>query len=69
MSVFSPLSTQRGKEEYKLAATSDGKDKKGKKKGEKDMDDLKKEVDLVSKHTERKQTETEKKEAVALQST
>lgn len=51
MSVFSPLSTQRGKEEYKLAATSDGKDKKGKKKGEKDMDDLKKEVDLVSKHT------------------
>ncbi|TMS11618.1 Sodium/potassium-transporting ATPase subunit alpha-1 [Larimichthys crocea] len=37
----------RGKEEYKLAATSDGKDKKGKKgKNEKDMDDLKKEVDL-----------------------
>lgn len=68
MSVFSPLSTQRGKEEYKLAATSDGKDKKGKKKGEKDMDDLKKEVDLVSKHTERKQTEKEKKEAVALES-
>lgn len=40
---------QRGKEEYKLAATSDGKEKKGKKgKGDKDMDDLKKEVDLVS---------------------
>lgn len=42
-------SIQRGKDEYKLAATSDGGDKKGKKgKGEKDMDDLKKEVDLVS---------------------
>lgn len=40
---------QRGKEEYKLAATSDGKEKKGKKgKADKDMDDLKKEVDLVS---------------------
>lgn len=40
---------QRGKEEYKLAATSDGKEKKGKKgKGDKDMEDLKKEVDLVS---------------------
>lgn len=45
-------SIQRGKEEYKLAATSDGKDKKGKKgKNEKDMDDLKKEVDLVSTQT------------------
>lgn len=45
-----PPSIQRGKEEYKLAATSDGKQKKGKKgKAEKDMDDLKKEVDLVSK--------------------
>lgn len=43
---------QRGKEEYKLAATSDGKEKKGKKgKGDKDMDDLKKEVDLVSTQT------------------
>lgn len=55
MSVFWPLSTQRGKEEYKLAATSDGKDKKGKKKGEKDMDDLKKEVDLVSERNDRTQ--------------
>lgn len=54
--LFSLLSTQRGKDEYKLAATSDGKDKKGKKKGDKDMDDLKKEVDLVSQQTERKQT-------------
>ena len=37
----------RGKEEYKLAATSDGEKKKGKKgKSQKDMDDLKKEVDL-----------------------
>ncbi|CAF95281.1 unnamed protein product [Tetraodon nigroviridis] len=37
----------RGKEEYKLAATSDGHTKKAKKgKGHKDMDDLKKEVDL-----------------------
>lgn len=47
----SPCLIQRGKEEYKLAATSDGKaDKSGKKKkGQKDMDDLKKEVDLVSK--------------------
>lgn len=44
---------QRGKEEYKLAATSDGKEKKKKKgkKGEKDMDELKKEVDLVSTQT------------------
>ncbi len=43
---------QRGKEEYKLAATSDGKEKKSKKsKGKKDMDDLKKEVDLVSTQT------------------
>lgn len=43
-------SIQRGKEEYKLAATSDGEKKKGKKgKSQKDMDDLKKEVDLVSK--------------------
>lgn len=50
-SVF-PSWIQRGKEEYKLAATSDGKEKKGKKgkkgKSDKDMDDLKKEVDLVS---------------------
>lgn len=45
-----PSSIQRGKEEYKLAPTSDGKEKKSKKKGkgEKDMDELKKEVDLVS---------------------
>lgn len=42
-------SIQRGKEEYKLAATSDGGHKKGKKgKEKKNMDDLKKEVDLVS---------------------
>lgn len=46
---------QRGKEEYKLAATSDGKEKKKKgKKGEKDMDELKKEVDLVSTQTKAK---------------
>lgn len=45
-------SIQRGKDEYKLAATSDGGAKKGKKgKGERDMDDLKKEVDLVSTQT------------------
>lgn len=44
--------SQRGKEEYKLAATSDGDTKKAKKgKGQKDMDDLKKEVDLVSRRT------------------
>lgn len=60
------LLSQRGKEEYKLAATSDGKDKKGKKKGEKDMDDLKKEVDLVSKHTERKQTKKKRKKKAAV---
>uniref|UniRef100_A0A8D0AYL4 Sodium/potassium-transporting ATPase subunit alpha n=1 Tax=Sander lucioperca TaxID=283035 RepID=A0A8D0AYL4_SANLU len=37
----------RGKDEYKLAATSDGGDKKTKKaQAKKDMDDLKKEVDL-----------------------
>lgn len=54
---FLPPSIQRGKEEYKLAATSDGKEKKSKKgkgKGDKDMDDLKKEVDLVSKQIEKK---------------
>lgn len=40
---------QRGKDDYKLAATSDGNDKKSRKaKEKKDMDDLKKEVDLVS---------------------
>lgn len=40
---------QKGKDEYKLAATSDGEGKKGKKdKGSKNMDNLKKEVDLVS---------------------
>lgn len=42
---------QKGKDEYKLAPTTDGGEKKGKKgKGnKKNMDDLKKEVDLVSK--------------------
>nr|XP_020476179.1 sodium/potassium-transporting ATPase subunit alpha-1-like [Monopterus albus] len=39
---------QRGKDEYKVAPTSDGKDKKHKKgkKSKKDVDDLKKEVEL-----------------------
>lgn len=47
---FCLFCSQRGKEEYKLAATSDGHAKKAKKgKGQKDMDDLKKEVDLVSR--------------------
>lgn len=49
--IFVSLSSiQRGKEEYKPAPTSDGQAKKGKKgKGDKkDMDELKKEVDLVS---------------------
>lgn len=46
---FCLFCSQRGKEEYKLAATSDGETKKAKKgKGQKDVDDLKKEVDLVS---------------------
>lgn len=66
MSFFLLLSTQRGKDEYKLAATSDGKEKKGKKKGEKDMDDLKKEVDLVSQHTERKHTKRKRKKEAAV---
>lgn len=49
---FCLFCSQRGKEEYKLAATSDGEAKKAKKgKGHKDMDDLKKEVDLVSRRT------------------
>lgn len=49
---FCLFCSQRGKEEYKLAATSDGDAKKAKKgKGQKDMDDLKKEVDLVSRRT------------------
>ena len=44
-------SIQRGKDEYKLAASSDGGDKKTKKdQAKRDMDDLKKEVDLVSTH-------------------
>lgn len=56
---FLPPSIQRGKEEYKLAATSDGKEKKSKKgkgKGDKDkdMDELKKEVDLVSKQIKKR---------------
>lgn len=46
------LQIQRGKDEYKLAATSEGGGGGGKKarkaKEKKDMDDLKKEVDLVS---------------------
>lgn len=47
---FCLFCSQRGKEEYKLAATSDGDAKKAKKgKGQKDVDDLKKEVDLVSR--------------------
>lgn len=47
---FCLFCSQRGKEEYKLAATSDGEAKKAKKgKGQKDVDDLKKEVDLVSR--------------------
>ncbi|XP_029375823.1 LOW QUALITY PROTEIN: sodium/potassium-transporting ATPase subunit alpha-1-like [Echeneis naucrates] len=38
---------KRGKDDYKLASTSDGTEKKNKKgKAQKDMDDLKKEVDL-----------------------
>lgn len=46
-----PLSpTQKGKDEYELAATSENHGKKNKKrKQKKDMDELKKEVDLVSK--------------------
>lgn len=47
--VFLLSSIQRGKDEYKLAPTSDGGRKKSKKeKGKKDMEELKKEVDLVS---------------------
>lgn len=42
-------SIQNGKDEYKQAPTSDGEDKKGEKdKEKKKMDNLKKEVDLVS---------------------
>lgn len=49
--IFVPLSRfQDGREQYELAATSEqGGKKKGKgKKKEKDMDELKKEVDMVS---------------------
>lgn len=44
---------QEGREQYELAATSEqGGKKKGKgKKKEKDMDELKKEVDMVSSRT------------------
>lgn len=47
---FSPSCFQEGREQYELAATSEqGGKKKGKgKKKEKDMDELKKEVDMVS---------------------
>lgn len=47
---FVPLSSpQRGKDNYKLAATSENGGKKSKKaRKKKDMDELKKEVDLVS---------------------
>ena len=48
-SVISSSLMKKGKDDYKLAATDDnGKVKKGKK-SEKDLDELKKEVDLVSK--------------------
>lgn len=49
-------SIQKGRDEYKLAATSDDGVKKAKKgKGDKkDMDELKKEVDLVSTHNKNK---------------
>lgn len=49
--IFATLSClQDGREQYELAATSEqGGKKKGKgKKKEKDMDELKKEVDMVS---------------------
>lgn len=47
--MFPFSSLQKGKDEYKLAATSEDGGKKDKKaKAKKDMDDLKKEVDLVS---------------------
>lgn len=53
---FCLFCSQRGKEEYKLAATSDGEAKKAKKgKGKKDVDDLKKEVDLVSRRAQAQQ--------------
>lgn len=49
LTLFPFPSLQRGKDEYKLAATSEDGGKKDKKaKAKKDMDDLKKEVDLVS---------------------
>lgn len=46
---FLPHFAQKGSDKYKLAATSENGEKKKKKgkKQEKDMDDLKKEVDLV----------------------
>lgn len=45
-----PLRFQEGREQYELAATSEqgGKKKAKGKKKEKDMDELKKEVDMVS---------------------
>lgn len=51
--IFVSLSSQqKGKDEYKLAATSDDGGKKDKKaKAKREMDDLKKEVDLVSTDT------------------
>lgn len=50
LSLPSLSRSQEGREQYELAATSEqGGKKKGKgKKKEKDMDELKKEVDLVS---------------------
>lgn len=49
LTLFPFPSLQKGKDEYKLAATSEDGGKKDKKaKAKKDMDDLKKEVDLVS---------------------
>lgn len=48
--IFSSLCFQEGREQYELAATSEqgGKKKAKGKKKEKDMDELKKEVDMVS---------------------
>lgn len=50
LSLFSLI--QKGKDDYKLAATSDGVDQKGKKgKKNKDFDNLKKELEMVSTYT------------------